>query len=418
MKNDDTIDMSLISETVQTVNQPKINDVIEELDDEVKTYDITEMIDELKKSEHRDSNEVSTSKKKKQKRVRDKKKKVRKPKKEHDKPVKKTKKTSKLVKAFIVLDVLVAICFFITYGPINYLRNLLVTTAMETTSHKYLARIFYNEQTILKIIGQNHIENFQEGSDPSQIVFEENTSTTYESKYEEQILKKDPGNDLYKVIELEGKNYKGHMIVIYDPSRIELVQSKFIDVGGQKLPSLAADHDAKVAINASGFTSIGNALKCIGAFIIDGKIVSTLPGERSIIGFDQNNVLVLSYESAETAIEKGIVDAVEFGPFLVVNGQKASIKGNGGGLAPRTAIGQRKDGIVLMVTVDGRRVGHSLGINLNDLAEIFMTYKAYNAANLDGGGSSSMVVEGEMINVPGGYGYVGSRYLPNAWVVK
>ena len=53
------------------------------------------------------------------------------------------------------------------------------------------------------------------------------------------------------------------------------------------------------------------------------------------------------------AIKAGMEDAVEFGPFLIVNGNAAEIKGNGGwGIAPRTVLAQRKDGIVLFVVID------------------------------------------------------------------
>ena len=65
----------------------------------------------------------------------------------------------------------------------------------------------------------------------------------------------------------------------------------------------------------------------------------------------------------------------------------------------RTAIGQRKDGIVLFLVVDGRTVKRP-GADMNDLIEIMQKYGAYNAANLDGGTSSVMVVNGKIINDP------------------
>lgn len=100
------------------------------------------------------------------------------------------------------------------------------------------------------------------------------------------------------------------------------------------------------------------------------------------------------------------------------NGVASQFKGNGGyGIAPRTAIGQRKDGIVLMLVIDGRRPGHSLGVDMVELTNIMLKYGAYNASNLDGGGSSTIVVNGETLSVAGGSGYTGDRYLPNAWLV-
>jgi exopolysaccharide biosynthesis protein len=127
---------------------------------------------------------------------------------------------------------------------------------------------------------------------------------------------------------------------------------------------------------------------------------------------------MLTKETAEKAIKNGMRDAMEFGPFLIVNGKNSEIKGNGGwGIAPRTAIAQRKDGIVLFLVIDGRSK-NSLGATMNDLIKVFNKYKAYNAANLDGGGSSTLVVNNEVINNPKGYNYSGERYLPNAWILK
>ena len=116
--------------------------------------------------------------------------------------------------------------------------------------------------------------------------------------------------------------------------------------------------------------------------------------------------------------EAGVRDAMTFGPFLILNGEKAEMKGDGGwGYAPRTAIAQRKDGVVLFAVSDGRGKGSS-GLSMVQLADFLMQYGAYTAANLDGGGSSTLVVNGKLINDPGGYTYTGQRYLCNAWILK
>ena len=82
-----------------------------------------------------------------------------------------------------------------------------------------------------------------------------------------------------------------------------------------------------------------------------------------------------------------------------------------------------EDGIVLFVVIDGRS-SKSVGISMAELTELFVRYKAYNAANLDGGGSSALWARknptdssGSLVNKPVGYGYSGERYLPNAWMV-
>jgi exopolysaccharide biosynthesis protein len=106
-------------------------------------------------------------------------------------------------------------------------------------------------------------------------------------------------------------------------------------------------------------------------------------------------------------------DAVEFGPFLIVNGKASFIKGNGGwGVAPRTVIGQRADGIILFLIIDGRRPGYSIGTDMSELTRIMQNYKAINAANLDGGASTGLVIENKVINKPCGVGGNGLRELP------
>lgn len=104
--------------------------------------------------------------------------------------------------------------------------------------------------------------------------------------------------------------------------------------------------------------------------------------------------------TAEEALQKGVRDAVSWGPFLIVNGKSAYTKGNGGwGYAARTAIGQRADGIVLFLVVDSN-YNRTKGANMVDMTEIMERYGAINASNLDGGTSSVMVLNGEMISNP------------------
>ncbi len=329
------------------------------------------------------------------------------------------RKRSKWIITFIVLDIFAFMFLFFSYGPVSYFRNLLVTTAMTTMHHKYLARILYNNDIINDILNNNYVKEVTENTDSSKIVFEEvNQSDEYESVYEEQILKKDEGNDLYKYIEVEGTTYKGYMVVIYDPSRISLISSK--KSWGQHLVDITKDNNAILGINASGFSSGGGRNTPNGKVIQNGKLTSNRSNSKTsgLIGFNYDNVLILTKESAQSAIKNGMKDAMEFGPFLIVNGKNSKITGNGGwGIANRTAIAQRKDGIVLFLVIDGRSKT-SLGATMSDLIEIFNKYKAYNAANLDGGGSSTLVINNELINNPKGYSYAGERYLPNAWILK
>ena len=116
------------------------------------------------------------------------------------------------------------------------------------------------------------------------------------------------------------------------------------------------------------------------------------------IVFDNNNILILCNMIKNEALSMGLRDAIEFGPYLIVNGKRSFIKGNGGwGIAPRSAIGQRQDGIVLFLVINGR-IASSIGADMVDLCDIMENYGAYNAANLDGGSSSELVINNEIVN--------------------
>ena len=345
------------------------------------------------------------------------------PKKEKKK--KNKKKSKKWVITFGVLDILAIVCIFLMYGPITYFRNLWVTSAMTTATHKYLAYVFFNQEQIDNIMSNNIVIEVEGETNQDEIEFEEEVEEpeeiVYSSPEEEQVLTKDEGNDVYKVIDIEGDGYKGHLLVVYDPSKIQLEKVPNMKYG-RTLDQFMNKTGAVAGINAGGFSYYdATGYFFTGAVIIDGEIIAD-NGDTGwgggIIGFTNNNKLVLTKASATEALSMGIRDAVSFGPFLIVNGVPSQFRGNGGyGIAPRTAIGQRKDGIVLMLVIDGRRPGHSLGVDMVELTNIMLRYGAYNASNLDGGGSSTFYANGKILSVAGGSGYTGDRYLPNAWLV-
>ena len=336
------------------------------------------------------------------------------------------KKKKKTAIVLLIIDVCIVICFFLAYGPFSYLRELYITTAMTTMNHKYLARTIYTEDIINDVLDSNYVKESGESTDVSDIVIGNiDDSGDYDSIYEEQILARDPEHPDYKLIPLKGSNYQGYMVAVYDPSRIELVMTNKLGTVGQFLRELVVDNNAVLGINASGFVDtneMGNGGDPTGIVIQDGKVIwnSTKTGySGGIAGFTKVNKLVLTKGTAEEAIQAGVEDAVEFGPFLIVNGEAAEIKGNGGwGIAPRTVLAQRKDGIVLFVVIDGRQPGYSLGISMTELTKLLQRYKAHNAVNLDGGASSSLAIGNETITKPCGYSATGERRIPNAWVFK
>lgn len=314
----------------------------------------------------------------------------------------KRKKKKKIIKKLISLLVLGVTSFlFLLYGPYKGFSTWLITSAMTTMNHQYLATWFYSEEYIAKVMSENRMEEVTEETDPAQITFEID-SDSYDNDYEKQILERDE-NQLYKMIKINEGNLRGYLVAVYDASRVTVGTTKHLGSYGQYVKDMAEDQEAIIAINAGGFQDVdGHGTGGIpeGFVIKDSKLIWNDAPYGSMIGFNKDNVLVIGKMSAETALSKGIRDAVTFSPVLVVNGKPSSVYGNGGwGRANRTAIGQRKDGIVLMLVMDGRDYATGVpGASMSDLIDIMMRYGAYNAANLDGGTSSNLVINGELIN--------------------
>lgn len=320
------------------------------------------------------------------------------------------KKKSKLKKALITILILfilgISSFAFLLYGPYPNFREWLITTAMTTMTHQYLATWFYSDNTIQEVLNKNRVAESDEKTDPTlTVIVDDDKPIEYANEYERAILEKDPGNDDYKIINIEGKGYSGYLAAIYDPSRIKTVVTKKLGKCGQYLKTMADDNDALIAINGGGFIDPNynsNGANPLGITFADGRLITSnvYNGAGGLIGFTQENKLVLGKMSVQEAKNMNVRDAVTFGPFLIVNGKASEVLGNGGwGTAPRTAIGQRKDGIVLFLVIDGRTVKKP-GADMNDLIEIMQRYGAYNAANLDGGTSSVMYVDGKIINDP------------------
>ncbi len=319
----------------------------------------------------------------------------------------------------------------ILYYPGTQFKDWLITTAMTTMNHQYLATWFYDEYDVNMVLANNTVVESGEDTNPDLINFTtpDFNQTTYKNEFEREILTKDEGNDLYKIIDIKRSNFKGKLAVIYDPSKVKLGVSKgsgstLDNSYGQYITTIASRYNAVLATNAGGFydpdwNSTGGVPH--GVVISEGKLIANnkrANGSGGIVGFNKDNKLILARMSAREALNAGIRDAVDFGPFLIVNGKSSFINGNGGwGDAPRTAIGQRADGIVLLLVIDGRQTG-SVGADMNDLTEVMLDYGAINAANMDGGTSTAMELNGEIISNPRNGNFKAlTRPVPNAWIV-
>jgi exopolysaccharide biosynthesis protein len=299
------------------------------------------------------------------------------------------------------------------YGPVTDFKDWLVTTAMQTMTHKHYCQWFYSQKEIDEVFSRNYLQEPEGSTDESLVDTDTITLTEYSvegyaNEYEKAVLEREEGNPYYKIINLNVNGCKGYLAVIYDPSMVHVTTTNKVGVSGQYVTTMAKREKAFVAINGAGFhdpgySSSGGCPK--GITIVNGKIITNNEYGRAatggLIGLTNDNKLVLLRNvTAQQAIQRGVRDAVSWGPFLVVNGKAAYSKGNGGwGKAARTAIGQRKDGIILMLVVDSN-YNRTKGADMGDMADIMVKYGAINATNLDGGTSSVMAVDGELISHP------------------
>ncbi len=354
-----------------------------------------------------------------------------------------------LVCAFILSGVAV-----INYGPSRTARDLFVISMLETSAAKFLATWYFSPEAIDSIVKDNTVIADEGSSDPSLInisgdtksaetddvyfpgetdeYFTEITNDTvgteeeisYATDRETEPPKINNGKKPYhvsdgiEIYDVSGATYSGKMMIVSDPSRLSVgVCGDYTKKPqGKTLSRIAADYNATAAINGGGFedkNGLGDGGTPIGLVITKGELVfGDLNTKYDVIGFNENNIFIVGSMTGQQALDRGIRDALSFGPVLVMNGRASTVKGSGSGLNPRTAIGQRSDGAVLLLVIDGRQPS-SLGATYADLIDIMMDFGAVNAANLDGGNSSGMYYKGSIIN----RGLL-SRGLPTCFIVK
>lgn len=326
-----------------------------------------------------------------------------------------------ITKLFILVDIIIVLCFLLVYGPFDKARVFWITTAMETASHRYFAYIFYSEDTVTKVMESNSLEIITEETDASSITIGEiEEVTNYTSVYERQILERNK-DDLYKLIEFKYGEFDCYLVAIYDPKRVEAAYTKNLN-SGEILTDIAKRNEALVAINGGGYS--WSNYKPVGLIVNNGNLIYS-SGYNKFMGasITYDGVLLAGQVSASELKSKNIKEALSFGPALIVNGKSAQIRGTGGsGMNPRTVIAQRKDGIILFLVVNG--YGQNLswkgrgGVYYSDLITILERYGAYNAVNMDGGSSTTLVIDGKLINSPCEPQKEGQDYIKSAWILK
>lgn len=322
----------------------------------------------------------------------------------------------------------------ICHGPSKAARDLFVSTILETGQMKFLASWYFSEDEILAITDRNGMGKTEEDVNPDLIeiptVDENNGNQEFDI-------------DGIELVEISGRSFFAKMLIINDPSRVKLStiypwsdfnKSKY----GETLEQLVQRGDYAAGINGGEYYSEGNWGGIPkGLVVCDGVIQYNAPQAGDVmVGFTQSNILMIadignmSAEQAEQFVaDNQIRDAVSFKDIddgdnnhftkLIINGTSREISGSGSGANPRTVIGQRADGAVLMLVTDGRGAAGHLGATAQDLISIMQEYGAVNAANLDGGSSSAMYYNGtyEMTSVTLYYS-TSSWRLPTAFVVE
>lgn len=306
-------------------------------------------------------------------------------------------------------------------GPSPKAGNLFVTTFLETGQMKFVANLFLNSKEINKILSENSLKEMH-------------------NNVEEELIKvTNNKKELIEIHDISGNNFEGKMMIVNDPSKISLATTYPWGEYGKKLDELVKENNALAGVNGGLYVSAQNkGGRPRGVAVSNGqiqKIDSNIEGLH-LIGFDQNNILRIidlknknQKEIEKIIIDEKIRDAVAFQDDtsdknnhfvkLIINGESRKLNGLGSGANPRTVIGQKKDGTVLILVTDGRGKNGHLGATAGDLIKIMEEYGAFNAANLDGGSSSSLYYKGKYLMTSVTFYYSNSSWrLPTAFIVK
>ena len=322
----------------------------------------------------------------------------------------------------MIFIALVLTITLICHGPSESAKELFATTILETGQLKFLANVFLSKEELQEIVDKNSLQDM-------------------DAEVDENLINTD-GNKEKELIEIHnvsGDGFEGTMMVVNDPAKISLATTYPWSEYGKDLGVIVDEAGAIAGVNGGIYYSSGNkGGRPYGVTVSNGEIQDITLGWSGLylIGFDENNLLrIISLEGMnKSAVEKmvkeeKIRDAISFQEEssdannhfvkLIINGEKRELSGKGSGQNPRTAIGQRKDGSVLILVTDGRGKNGHLGATASDLIEIMAEYGAVNAANIDGGSSSSLYYNKKYLRTSVTFYYTNSSWrLPTAFVVK
>lgn len=237
--------------------------------------------------------------------------------------------------------------------------------------------------------------------------------TTLHTRYGEIIRAINvPENVL--IVQVKGTDYVGTLATVKDPGQVIMKKAQDFGNEGDLIETFCKDE--VLAINGSGFLDEGglsNGSTVVGSFVMNGVDYGTPDYNYLFFGMQKDNRLHVQWGVSETEKYRW---AFQFSPALIING-KIVVEGSfGWGLQPRSAIGQTRSGDFLMLIIDGRQVGYSIGCLVEDCAKILKKHRAFQAVNMDGGSSSIMAYEGKIITKNSSKS-VNGREIPNSLVV-
>ena len=337
-----------------------------------------------------------------------------------------------LVFTIVVIAVVAAYLMLnmIFNGPSPNARDRLTMSMRESSGMKWFPAIFLGDEKVAEIEKAVEATLPAEMSDNTQIKFNmENAIDGASDEWEGHP-------DRIRLEYISGDTYNAYVMIIDDPARVYQATSTkhySYDIPGVRITQAIETEDAVAAINAGAFFDNGTADPIVGSVpcglvIAGGEVVfdghHDMVPQQGFVGFNKDNVLVVAQSMTATkAMDLGIRDGCEFGPVLIMNGiiNEEAYHVNSG-LDPRTAIGQRADGAVIFVCIDGRQAS-SLGGTYADLIDIMVEYGAVNACNLDGGSSTVMLYrdhETGEVSMVNNYSLLQKepRRMPNFFMVR
>ena len=363
-------------------------------------------------------------------------------------PKKKKKKGSglfgRIVRRFflvlftVIALILVAACLaanLIFNGPSPAARDILTMTLLEPSGTKWIPGLFMDAQTLDSIRARDDSNLKDEFSNASEIVI--NKDTAISAGTDEWANSPDG----IRFESHSGDTYNAHIMIVRDPSKVYLgtsTENFSTSIPGTRIDDQIETDGAIAGVNAGAFFDNGTSDPAVGS-VPEGLVYSkgvckwttgSPPnGIKGFAGFNKDNILVVAQDnlSKAQAEELNIRDGCCFGPVLIMNGEiNQEAYNSNSGWNPRTAIGQRKDGAVVFVCIDGRQAG-SAGGTYKDVIDIMIEYGVVNACNMDGGSSSIMVYrdthglfgEAGTVQVINSYSLLQERprKMPTFWMV-